>query len=440
MRTERIDGLKANGEANGEASADRDLPRSSPFVGFLSHAPRRFVRTDQLEHLLRRRASPSSPVAAPAEGGATAAAQAPVLAPATSSRAPPPTDLRKLPYVGYQRHAPPSPLLRFQAPFHRPLRACVHTELEGELPELILAEGLQLMPPSLVLSSSPAGGLPMEIWLSVLSNIIEVREIARLAAIARCFPDLLRTPEAWCGREVHLHPASLESFAPHLGTWLPAWYSASRLVVPKSQQLLSAIALAAPHLKVDTAWRFNAELRGASVDVVDYGLAVRRSGNTELVVLGDAPLPTSSSGGEPYLEVCLDERGLDISDGANDFGIGVTACDPTDIDKLGIVAVEVPQSWVIDFSRTRVTLSHNDTDVARGSGGLCSGALQEGARIGLRVTSKGAVEVFVDGILREHLVPPDHLRVPTGTPLFAVLDLWGRSLKISRTLNEYPRP
>lgn len=41
-----------------------------------------------------------------------------------------------------------------------------------------------------------------------------------------------------------------------------------------------------------------------------------------------------------------------IGDQINDFGFGVTASDPEELDELGAVADEVPRSWVVDFTQS----------------------------------------------------------------------------------------
>mmetsp|Transcript_44391 Transcript_44391/g.95685 ORF Transcript_44391/g.95685 Transcript_44391/m.95685 type:complete len:420 (-) Transcript_44391:122-1381(-) len=390
------------------------LPRCSPFVGLLPHAPRRLVRTDQLEKLFRRHRSLSQRRAreAPLEEGLQRL-----------------ESYRGVPYVGFHRHAPPSPLLRFQAD---PETACLDTCLDFPVFRLEDAHARSARTP---FYSRPQG-LAVEIWLSIFSYVLDLPTIGVLADLARGFPEMTRMPELWAQYEVHLKPTCIEPLAPFLSVWLPAWRCVRRLLVPQSQQLLTAISLMAPDLKVDVAWRFHSTLRGAGVAIEDHGWAVRRSGTMELVVLGDAPLPTSSEGA--YLEVQLDERGEDLADGTNDFGIGVTIASPQEINRLGEVAVEVPQSWVVDFTKTRITLSNNDKEVARGSGAVSSGSLREGSLVGLKITCDGDVEIYLDGVLRERLVPLTDYRVRADRPMFAVLDLWGRSVRISRTLNEKP--
>lgn len=407
-----------------EAHVECHLPRCSPFVGFLPHAPRRRVRTDQLDQLLLRRSKTSL---GPAGDHHSVLG---LESDWTASGAP---DIRKHPYAGYQRHAPPSPLLRFREPDSG--SSCPSGCAARALPEILELAPLDACPPA----RSP-GRFPKELWLAILSDIVEVAALPRLSRIAKWFSEAVQERELWRDREVRINPGSLEALAPKLLTWLPVWHHASKVVVPRSQQLLGEIARHAPHLRVEVAWRFHAQKRGADVDIVRSGLAVRRIGTQELVVLGDAPLPTSSKSGEPYLEVVLDERGEDIGDGINDFGLGVTACDPDELNELelGAAAAGVPRSWVVDFTQASVSLSVNDLEAARGSGSLSSRELKRGDRVGLRVTSDGSMEVFLNGLPRERLVPGSHSRVPTDSRLFAVLDLWGRSVQLSRTSNDAP--
>jgi len=203
--------------------------------------------------------------------------------------------------------------------------------------------------------------------------------------------------------------------------------------VPRSSQLLAEVALRAPELPIEVAWRFDRHLKGDGVEVLLSGLAARRISDEELVVLGDAPLPCGP-GRQPYLEVRLDERseqGAADGDGLNDFGLGVTACDPEELREIGSVADEVPKSWVVDFTQSSVVLSVNNHNAAKGRG-VSAAELRQGDRVGLRVMPD-AIEVFVNGALRERLKPCPEERVPEGVSLFPVLDLYGLSTQISRT-------
>jgi len=223
--------------------------------------------------------------------------------------------------------------------------------------------------------------------------------------------------------------------------------------VPRSRQLLAELSRQAPDIPLEVAWRFDPVLKGKAVDIVQNGRAVRRapaSVDKELVVLGDGPLfntpavqsAASNSGGAtkkaPYLEIRLDE--LTDFDGArvNDFGVGVTACNPEeDIGTLGSVADEVPRSWIVDFTRSFVGLSVSNEDAARGEN-ISAEELMEGDRVGLRFPEDGAVEVFINGVLRERLVPRSEVRVPTTVALVPVLDMYGRVVQVSRTDADEP--
>lgn len=395
--------------------------------GSAAPGPQRHSRSGQLDAMLRRRSRRAAKEQAnfsssgeEGEGGGCGVHEGAACAAAS------PTKLRGLPVEAW-RHAPPSPLLSFKVPASSSSSSVVLSQEPSimEMDELELQEETQL-----------PGRLPEELWLRILSDIIDVPTLARLAPIAARFADLVRVGEVWRDREVRIiSPKYLEKLAPKLSAWLPAWRSASRLVVPKSQQLLAEIARLAPELRVDVAWRFNNHQRGAGVDIVDFGMTARRVANKELVVLGDAPLLCGLGG--QYLEVCLDERGEDLpedEDGLNDFGLGVTACDPDEIDELGAVAVEVPRSWVVDFTKTGVALSVNDELAAKGSD-LTADELRQGDHVGLRITPGGCVEVFINGRMRQLLSPAEAQRVPQAARLFPVLDLCGPSVQISRTGN-----
>mmetsp|Transcript_17724 Transcript_17724/g.46746 ORF Transcript_17724/g.46746 Transcript_17724/m.46746 type:complete len:436 (+) Transcript_17724:49-1356(+) len=411
---------KVTQEGDVESTQESFLPRCSPFVGFLTHAPHRQSRSGQLDAMLRRRRSRRF---TKEQEKAYSSGEENVVGDSDQPAAPP-DSLRRIPYVGYRRHAPPSPMLSF-----KPASSSSCVLRKGfsidELDELEPQEGARL-----------PGGLPEELWLLILSDVIDVPALNCLTRITTRFADLVRSEEVWRGREVRISPKSLEPLALKLGAWLPAWQSASRLVVPNSQQLLAEIARLAPNLRVDVAWRFNTHQRGAGVDIVDYGLTARRVADKELVVLGDAPLICSPSG--QYLEVRLDERGEDLPEDeggcVNDFGLGVTACDPEELDALGAVAVEVPRSWVVDFTKTGVSLSVNDELAAKGTN-LTANELQQGDRVGLRITPGGCMEVYINGRMRQLLTPPEAERVPQGARLFPVLDLCGPSVQISRTDN-----
>lgn len=354
---------------------------------------------------------------------------------------------RASPYVGFQRHAPPSPMLTFKnsvvgKPTPDPSVSAVIPPLM--LPKSSLSSGLDFMMQTCfelapVMPEFP-GKLPEEAWSIILSDIIEVPLIGRLSCLARGFPEVVQSAQVWQGRPVHIHPEVLLAFAPKLGVWLPAWSSASKLVLPRSSQLLAEVSRRAPHIPVEIAWRFDQQLKGQGVEVIKSGSAARRIEDEELVVLGDAPLP-AGDGRMPYLEVCLDVRGEALSsDDVNDFGLGVTACDPQEFRELqlGSVADEVPRSWVVDFTQSSVVLSVNNQEAAKGFD-ISASTLMEGDRVGLRITPE-AVEVFINGLLRQHLVPAPEERVPTDVGLFPVLDLYGCTVQLSRTWAEVPSP
>jgi hypothetical protein len=291
-----------------------------------------------------------------------------------------------------------------------------------------LSESDEDMPPE-----SSLGHVPDEALVVILSMIANVRGIACLSRVCRTCSIVLKNELVWAHHVVNVAPWMLPAFAPHLDKWLPAWRLVSKVIVPRSHQLLAEMKRQAPDLPVELAWRFDKELKGDGVEIVGHGQSVKRvdGAEEELVVLGDSPLPRTDD--DPYLEVILDERIEDLSqDNLNDFGIGVTAQPPSDIGELGAVAGEVPLSWVVDFTRSSVVLSVNNMEAAKGYGANATD-LFTGARVGLSVTKDGCLELFINGKLRERLAPPENERVPSGVELFPVLDLYGCTSQLSRS-------
>eukprot|EP00442_Polarella_glacialis_P019002 CAMPEP_0115099890 /NCGR_PEP_ID=MMETSP0227-20121206/32170_1 /TAXON_ID=89957 /ORGANISM="Polarella glacialis, Strain CCMP 1383" /LENGTH=447 /DNA_ID=CAMNT_0002495065 /DNA_START=288 /DNA_END=1631 /DNA_ORIENTATION=- len=413
------------------------LPRSSPFVGCLRHAPQQAL-AGQFDRLLRRRARAVNPEDSD-EGYSNSSSSKQAFFPLTCSvgSAEPTEKLpSSSPYVGSQRHAPPSsPMLSFSGKCYPLLPRLVPPALG--LPGAESADDcfFALMQAPVTESLSLPGGLPDEVWSSVVSLIIQVKDVGIYARVARGFRKVIEAEATWQDHVVRLAPRCLSAFAPHLQRWLPAWKETRKLVLPRSAQLLKEIARRAPRMNVEIAWRFDQHLKGNGVQVLKGGSTVRRVAEEELVVLGDAVLP-SGPGRLPYLEVHLDECGDGIGDSLNDFGFGVTACDPEDIHELGAVADEVPLSWVVDFTQSMVCLSVNNREAFVGRR-LTSSDLKQGTRLGLLVKSD-ELEVYVNGILRESLPLLPEERVPIGTGLFPVLDLYGRTVQISRTDAEAP--
>lgn len=290
------------------------------------------------------------------------------------------------------------------------------------------------------------GQMSEQAWCLVLALVMDVTRIGCLSRVARGFSAMLKSESVWAWRPLEIPPTvNLETLAPMLGTWLPAWRLATKLIIPRSKQLSAELAQQMPDLPVEVAWRFDPVLKGDGVKVINSGLSVRRlkDADEELVVLGDAPLPQTvaapdASALPPFLEVTLDERSSDVAgDNLNDFGIGVTARPPTNIDEMGAVADEVPLSWVVDFTKSSVVLSVNNQEAAKGLK-VCADDLEEGDRVGLRVTAAGSFEIFINGQLREHLVPMQGDCVPQGVELFPVLDLYGCTTQLSRTNRSSP--
>lgn len=432
----RSSGQDAGGGAQAAAASGSPLlPRGLPLVGFLRHAPPQGLY-GLLDSLLWRRNQQAVEAAGPEDSGSEGPSAGKPDGPRLCADGLP----RTSPYVGSQRHAPPSPKLCFSISVEE-LGLASLRDCDDLLPLL----GLRWAPSPPGPASTRSGGcppwrVPEEIWAAVLLFVVDVPAIGRLSAVSRTFEQALRTEGAWRGRTVRVRPASSAGLAPVFGTWLAAWRSVKKLVVPRSSQLLAEASRRAPELPIEVAWRFDRHLKGDGVEILLSGLAARRVSDEELVVLGDASLPCGP-GRPPYLEVRLDERskqGAAASDGLNDFGLGVTACDPEELREIGAVADEVPKSWVVDFTKSSVVLSVNNHQAAKGRG-VSAEDLRQGDRVGLRVMPD-AIEVFVNGALRERLQPGLEERVPEGASLFPVLDLYGLSVQISRTDAEGPAP
>jgi len=390
------------------------LPRKSPLVGFLRHSPPLQLPStkgrpteamyDNFDQLLQWRSHHESDCCVNFVPGGPGVKQQ--------------TLDKKSPYVGSHRHAPPSPVLNFTTRMN-----------SFELP------------PPLLLVEEALRQVPEEAGFQILSFIVEVKGIPCLARVNRGFSALMKSELVWARRSVHIAPGMVPGLAPHLAMWLPAWRLASKIVIPRSQQLIAELAREAPDLPVEFAWRFDRELKGIGVEVIHHGRSVKRvaGADEELVVLGDAPL-FQTVPENPYLEVVFDDRSIDVAkDDLNDFGIGVTAQPPTAIEELGSVAGEVPLSWVVDFTRSSVVLSVNNMEAAKGCG-VSAKDIHQGSRVGLRVTAIGTFEIYLDGLLRESLAPNECERVPPGVHLFPVLDLYGCTAQLSRTYAERPTP
>lgn len=390
------------------------LPPRLPFVGFMRHAPAQQLLSGQLDRLLRRRCPREAEDEA--EDFCDTADDLKDGKPAALPRA--------SPYVGSQRHAPPSPSLSFSStavPLLPPLPT---------LPEACFDNSQQA-------PHQWPGLLPEEVWTAVLGFSVDLPSLSRFSRVGRGFPELLASRSVWEGRPVCVPPGLLRGLAPRLDSCLTTWQACSRLIIPRSTQLLKEISIRAPGLRVEVAWRFDQHMKGDGVEIHKHGLTARRTSDDELVVLGDAAL-TTPDGKAPFLEVSLDERGESIGDDLNDFGFGVTACDPEEIGELGAVADEVPRSWVVDFTKASVVLSVNNHEAAKGMR-VTSDDLQQGDRVGIRLVP-GAVEVFINGVMRERLVPNAEDSVPLDAGLYPVIDLYGRTVQVSRTEAEEPRP
>eukprot|EP00927_Polykrikos_kofoidii_P085847 TRINITY_DN9435_c0_g1_i2.p1 TRINITY_DN9435_c0_g1~~TRINITY_DN9435_c0_g1_i2.p1 ORF type:complete len:489 (-),score=88.96 TRINITY_DN9435_c0_g1_i2:128-1594(-) len=343
------------------------------------------------------------------------------------------------PYIGSERHVPPSPLLSF---FQMP-PALDPNDLFTSLTEDVAAE--EEPPKSEEQLVSLQQRLPIDVWATIFSSIVGVPSLKRWLYVARGFPEILRSAGVWRNNIVRIAPGMLQALAPRLSLWLPSWRCASKVSLPNSTQMLAEVARRAPDLPVEVAWRFSEYCKGAGVEIHRHGCSVRRrpTATDELVVVGDAPIARGLvEGGAsnirvPYFEVRLDQLDMQPSANPNDFGLGVTVMHPKRINHEQIaVADEVPRSWIVDFTRSTVCLTKCNEEIVRGQN-LSVSSLVEGDRVGLRFV-EDAVEIFVNGVLRERLVPDVRDRVPLKRDLFPVLDLYGRTIQVSRVDVEAP--
>jgi hypothetical protein len=177
-------------------------------------------------------------------------------------------------------------------------------------------------------------------------------------------------------------------------------------------------------------WRFSNSMKGEGVEVLNHGRSVRRCDDDDLVVIADAPLIKDPK--KPlYLEVSLDDRSIDAGDGVNDFGLGVTPSPPEELEDLGCVADEVPDSLVVNFTASSVVVVADNQEVVRGSE-ISSQDLSEGDTVGMMIL-EGAIHVYVNGQRRVALELPKGVRLPVDKDLFPVFDLCGRAVQLSRT-------
>lgn len=394
------------------------LPRGSPFVGCLRHAPKQAL-AGQLGRLLRRRAEAAlqeqQVLPEQCEAGSSQSAST------ESSEKLPPSS----PYVGFQRHAPPSsPVLCFSAIGKRQPLLPPPLQLPGAVDEEF--DAFPALP----------GSLPEEVWTSVAALAVEVPTLAAFSRVSHSFSKVAASETVWRGKVVSIAPSCVTGLAPRLERWLQAWRACKKLVLPRSEQFLRQVQQRAPQLEVEVSWRFDQYLKGNGVEVVRQGKSVRRVAEEELVVLGDAPLCRGKDRC-PYLEVTLDKYGEGMGDDMNDFGFGVTACEPEEIRELGAVADEVPCSWVVDFTQSMVCLNINNRAAATGKY-LSALNLKQGVRIGLLVKPE-EFEVYLDGVLRDVLpVKVAEERVPPVAGLYPVLDLYGRAIEVSKSDAEGP--
>mmetsp|Transcript_126805 Transcript_126805/g.364720 ORF Transcript_126805/g.364720 Transcript_126805/m.364720 type:complete len:427 (+) Transcript_126805:95-1375(+) len=420
-------------------SPEEMLPRRLPFVGLLRHAPPQALKDVEScspMHLAHQATADGLVGSAgggghPPTGGAAAAEASGEPKARRGSQEALQRRLRESPYIGFCRHAPPSPVLNFSRNAGMLIDDAAHLDFP-----LLAGEAEPRRPAHLL------GRLPVDLWAAVLCFVASPAKIPELSRLSVGFREAIRHPVAWMGTTVRLAPAAVPALASTLAAWSEAWQSAAKLVVPRSSQLHAELGRLLPHVPLEVAWRFDSNAMGDGLELVRGGAAVRRvpdeDGEGDVVVVGDAPLVVEP-GRPPYMEVCLEAfASCPCGDGMNEFGLGFTACNPEELQELGSVAAEVPNSWVVDFTRTMVCLSVNNCEEAKGYS-VCSDGLAAGDRVGLGVSPQdGAVEVYVNGELRDRLrVPPD-CQVPMDARLYPVLDLFGRVAQISRTDADSP--
>eukprot|EP00929_Paragymnodinium_shiwhaense_P063572 TRINITY_DN31763_c0_g2_i1.p1 TRINITY_DN31763_c0_g2~~TRINITY_DN31763_c0_g2_i1.p1 ORF type:complete len:457 (-),score=96.97 TRINITY_DN31763_c0_g2_i1:98-1468(-) len=406
------------------------LPRGQPFVGFLRHAPRQRAMSPHGRYaalLAKRRRKHRRDRADAVDSGAESLDSDGKGLHKLEEILP-----RESPYVGFSRHAPPSPTLDF-------LTAC--RPFGRQMSELDLADEFS--------DQGCLGGLPDELLAKAFAFIADIRQLRCWLSLARGFEQVLHLECVWRHAVICIEPEMVQGFAPHLGDWLPAWKQARKLLVPQSKQLLAEIRRQDPDMMVEVAWRFDRNLCGDGVEVLRNGRTVRRieedyqNTGDSLVVLADAPLSRVLLRGVqpadqkatpvamPYFEVRLDELPEDDEELVNEFGLGVTTCDTTDFNELGVVvADEVPDSWVVDFARSSITLNVNNVEQAR-SRAVTASSLFQGDRVGLRITADGALEIFINGCFRERLSPKLEDRIKADVDLVPVLDLYGRTRQVT---------
>jgi len=262
----------------------------------------------------------------------------------------------------------------------------------------------------------------------VLPWAIELASVGMISSVCSMFKNLIHSNVVWAERIVELPAFLPDRFV--LSTWLRYWRDVEKLVVPHSSPLHTSLMQLGTTLPVEVSWCFDARLAGQGVDVIGNGSSVRRIGHEGLVAIGYALPPTN------FFEVRLDHRtSLDSErDNLNDFGIGVTTSSSDGL-RAGVgdmnVADEVPNSWVVNFTRSGVVLSVDNETVLR-SESITAQDLGEGRCVGILVEGS-CFHVFVDRELRLTLNLPANMSINESIALLPIVDLYGPSIQISRT-------
>lgn len=327
------------------------------------------------------------------------------------------------------------------------------------------------------------GDLPEDLWQRVLAMTITEPsggqrgpgEVRKIAAVCRALNHLLHLPESWEGLAVTLGAVAPESVETIMKKWGHVW---SRVAVARLPSVLAEGSLGAmlkrEGVVVEKIWSFQqpddqpsyerqtsggvrVQPGGASAEKLtkkelkkqqeEAGAETNDEEDTRLVVIGDCPLL------KDYFELRIEARASDsddetaddyaIDDEVNDMGIGFTTCSPEEIRENQddedqppyLVADEVPNSWVLDFSKSCVMLSVNNENmpvISETPGGGFD-MLKKGTVVGVGVTEdRMGVTLFLNKKEMITLrVDEPSKKIPDDVPLYPVFDLYGRTLKVT---------
>eukprot|EP00746_Dinoflagellata_sp_MGD_P015923 gnl/MRDRNA2_/MRDRNA2_135622_c0_seq1.p1 gnl/MRDRNA2_/MRDRNA2_135622_c0~~gnl/MRDRNA2_/MRDRNA2_135622_c0_seq1.p1 ORF type:complete len:476 (+),score=85.62 gnl/MRDRNA2_/MRDRNA2_135622_c0_seq1:83-1510(+) len=453
------------------------LPKSSPYVGLYRHAPPSPVHSELAEKLQNITSKQNKVVDAKT---------ARLLSPLP----------RDSPFIGTHRHAPPSPRSNISPPSPLSLGPAA-LPLDAALPQNDAALGLffldesmldtqdeeevcfclrplcaeidqeeqEYMPskpfPSLFLQSSPPRSkdiccdddashlqantsflkaqqatvsidkyLPHATLCHTLNNIMTTSNFGSICLVSHSFADVAKSVLTWHRLPVSL-PPSADMYREDIAKQCSMWVQAKKIEMPRCSDLYAELLDVCPDVPLEILWRFNRRLSGSGIAVKNHGQTVCKTGENKVVMLADAPVQKS------YFEVILDEIDHDVSwENPNDFGLGVTSSLVTARKQMHCydVADEVPNSWVVDFSRSSVFLVINNEQVAHyefyGSVNLV-----KGDRVGLMLEPH-AISVYVNDIQEVCLKVPES--APVQGILYPIFDLHGRTKQMTRSHVVHP--